>query len=321
MFSQWAPLEVADSSCTIRHGLHNNQFYCSFFESPSSHYIYKLINTLITHTHISSPKKKKKKKERLTLVYFTVTHRQYKTNQTKNHGFRKARSRVGPGRLVAALPKPTRRRGGNRQSPRRKKEEGDPPLLISSHSNYRLRLVRHAAPPQKRVGFVRVPGSQTDPSDFTSLQQDLVPGSVCELADGVSGFAHRVGEGPGPHFVQHDAAALQQGALRGLRDQLPTNGHARTRRLRRLHRAPRRLHRRALTRALLGLSVPFSFLLRPRLHPRRVDVAQRGADEPGHVFGRVLGRYRVGQEPDFGQTEGLIGAGQQLSRVIFGERE
>ena len=97
MFSQWAPLEVADSSCTIRHGLHNNQFYCSFFESPSYHNIYK---------------------------------------------------------LIAALPKPTRRHGSNHQSPRRKKEEGDPPLLISSHSNYRLRRVRHAAP-QKRVGFDR----------------------------------------------------------------------------------------------------------------------------------------------------------------------
>ena len=278
-------------------------------------YIYTLINTLITHTHISSAKNIKKYSHS-----YTLNHRQNKNK--KNHGFRKARSRVRPGRLVAALPEPTRRRGGNRQSPRRrKKEEDNPPLLISSHSDHRLRRVRHAAHTQKRVGFDRVPGSQTDPSNFAGLQQDPVPGSVRELADGVSGFAHRVGEGPGPHFVQHDAAALQQGALRRLRDQLRPNGHARTRRLRRLHRAPRRLHRRALTRPLICISVPFSLLLRPRLDPRRADVAQRLADEPGHVYGRVLGPDRVGQEPDFGQAEGLIGAGQQLSGDIFSERE
>ena len=44
--SQWAPLEVADSSCPIRHGLHNNQVHSSFSNISSSHSIY-----IYTHQH------------------------------------------------------------------------------------------------------------------------------------------------------------------------------------------------------------------------------------------------------------------------------
>lgn len=126
-------------------------------------------------------------------------------------------------------------------------EEAHPPLRPLIRINHRLRRLRR--PPRGPQDECRGPHHrpQAHPGHFPHVQQDPLPEPLRQLAPQLPGLAHRLRAGPRPHFVQHDAAALQQGPVFHLRYLLSPDGPARALRIRRLPRAPGRLRGRALT--------------------------------------------------------------------------